>query len=255
MIFVYGGGYTSGDRRRAPPVDLIHANIGAFFARAGFVTVIPDYRLAPAARYPDPSEDVGEALSFVVSSSEVDGDKDNVIFLGHSAGASIVSSLFLDPALLKGESGDDLRRRVRGLVLLSGAYAFGGPELNGLPQPFLDAFYGDRLATHTPLALLKAEFARARESQSGFHVSPPLLLLRSEKEPKSMKYAHDAFVQELREETGGKPHVVVPSFEEYVIPFHNHFSPAFALSTGEGEEWGERVAHWAWEHVKEPSKN
>jgi acetyl esterase/lipase len=47
LIFLYGGGLTGGERTpsaAAIPDSLVYANLGAFFASQGFVTLIPDYR-------------------------------------------------------------------------------------------------------------------------------------------------------------------------------------------------------------------
>ena len=35
LVFVYGGGWASGDRVFPPPYDLGYTNVGAFFAKKG----------------------------------------------------------------------------------------------------------------------------------------------------------------------------------------------------------------------------
>ena len=46
LFFVYGGGYVSGAKVLDPPNELKHKNIGAFFAKQGYVTGVwlPYYR-------------------------------------------------------------------------------------------------------------------------------------------------------------------------------------------------------------------
>ena len=38
LFFIYGGGFTSGDRKLAPPYDLAYSNVGVFFAKRGYVS-------------------------------------------------------------------------------------------------------------------------------------------------------------------------------------------------------------------------
>ncbi len=116
LIFAYGGGFTSGDRIRPPPADLVYACVGAFFASRGLLTVIPDYRLLPEIKYPQPVEDVRDALVFAVQHLGDAGDTDKIFLYGHSAGASIMTSMFLhEPALLVDA---DVLKRVKGVVSL-----------------------------------------------------------------------------------------------------------------------------------------
>lgn len=35
LYFFYGGGFFEGDRRLAPPYDLVYSNTGAYFAKRG----------------------------------------------------------------------------------------------------------------------------------------------------------------------------------------------------------------------------
>lgn len=233
LIFVYGGGYTVGDRRRSPPLDLVYANVGAFFARRGILTVIPDYRLFPSAKYPNPSEDIREALAFTISSSLAEqGNVQNIFLLGHSAGAAIIASLFLHPGLIDEGSGasKNLAKHVRGLILFGGAYTFFAPGLTN-PPDFLSSFYGPDARSLEPIGLLQSA------SSSILSSVPPLFLLRSEKEPKALVFAHDEFVAGVTERSPGQ-------FETYIAPGHNHISPSLTLSTGDGEEWGEAVSAW-----------
>ena len=55
LLFLHGGSFTHGGRIWQHR-DLIHANLGAFFAIKGIVTVVVDYRLVPSVTYPGGSE-------------------------------------------------------------------------------------------------------------------------------------------------------------------------------------------------------
>ncbi|CCM00204.1 uncharacterized protein FIBRA_02232 [Fibroporia radiculosa] len=104
LVFFYGGGFTKGSRLgQSPPHDLVHANLGAFFARRGILTVVPDYHFVPSITYPQGSEDVRDALLWVVRHLHTAGDASRVFVLAHSAGGVhavsmlLLSSLFSCP--------------------------------------------------------------------------------------------------------------------------------------------------------------
>jgi len=89
-----------------------YRSVGAFFAKRGFLTVIPDYRLSPHCEFPAGSEDVHDALLWVAGhAAEVTGaatdptstraelDLDCAFILGHSAGSAHTLTLFSYPPL------------------------------------------------------------------------------------------------------------------------------------------------------------
>lgn len=41
LFFSYGGGFYMGSRSLPAPADIIYSNLGAFFSKRGFITVIP----------------------------------------------------------------------------------------------------------------------------------------------------------------------------------------------------------------------
>ena len=121
IVFFYGGNWDSGAKET-------YRFVGAAFARRGFVVVVPDYRLYPAARYPRFIEDGAAATRWVFAHiGEFGGDPNRVSVMGHSAGAYIALMLALDPEWL----GRD-RKRLRCAVGLAGPYDFlplGDPTL------------------------------------------------------------------------------------------------------------------------------
>jgi len=92
------------------------------FAAAGYVTVVPDYRLYPEARFPDFVSDMAAALNWVQRELVGEGESPRIVLVGHSAGAHIAALLALDPRYLKAEGqSTDI---IKGWVGLAGPYAF-----------------------------------------------------------------------------------------------------------------------------------
>ncbi|PCH34774.1 alpha/beta-hydrolase [Wolfiporia cocos MD-104 SS10] len=235
LFFIYGGGFVQGNRVFPPPHDLAYRNVGAFFAKQGFVTVIADYRLVPHVKFPEPFEDLRDAISWVVRNAEqIDSegqlqvDTQNIFTMSHSAGSILLSTVVLHPTLLP----HHLRSRIRGVILTGGAYEF-SPEENKAMEDILLKLYGswDDVKVKTPSPLLR----NASEDVLGSF--PEVFLLASEWEPKGVIAANEAFAATLKEKLGKD------------IPFslmkaHNHISPHWALMTGEGEEWAFEVSAW-----------
>jgi acetyl esterase/lipase len=117
VIFFYGGGWIAGDKD-------MYLFVGQAFASRGFVTVIPDYRLYPEARYPAFLQDGAASVRWTVDHiSELGGDPKHIYLAGHSAGAYIAAMLNLDRRWL-GDVGIDPRQQIRATVGLAGPYDF-----------------------------------------------------------------------------------------------------------------------------------
>ena len=154
VVFLYGGNWDSGNRA-------MYRFVGGALAAAGFITVIPDYRLYPQIRYPDFLTDCAAAVAWTRRGGpEIGGDGAPPWLIGHSAGAYNVAMLTLDRRWLQG-AGLAPEADLRGAVALAGPYDF-----LPLHDPELEAIF----APATPLA----------SSQPINHVAggaPPMLLL------------------------------------------------------------------------------
>ncbi len=120
LVFVHGGGWTSGDRAISLFGIDPYRNIGRFYAARGYGVVVPSYRLQPDVGWREQVEDVAKAVAF--ARAEVvrhGGDPDAIHLSGHSAGAWLAAWVGLDDAALAAEGLD--RDFVCGLVLVSGA--------------------------------------------------------------------------------------------------------------------------------------
>ena len=117
VVFFYGGGWDSGRKDD-------YAWAGAALASAGYVAVVPDYRIHPHARYPDFLEDGARAVRWARDNAAAHGgDPRRLVLMGHSAGAYNAAMLALDGRWLAAV-GMDPRRDVRAWVGLSGPYDF-----------------------------------------------------------------------------------------------------------------------------------
>jgi acetyl esterase/lipase len=115
IVFWYGGGWTDGDRAR-------YRFVGATLAEAGYVVMLPDYRLYPEVRFPAFVDDAALAFKWAHdNAARFGGDSAKLFVMGHSAGAHQAALLALDPRYLEAVGGQ--RRWIRGLIGLSGPYA------------------------------------------------------------------------------------------------------------------------------------
>jgi acetyl esterase/lipase len=111
ILFLYGGAWTSGERRS-------YEFVGTALAARGITTAIPDYRLYPEVRFPGFVEDAARAYGFLAR--RFPGRP--IYLMGHSAGAYNAALLALDARY---------RRQLApgapapaGFIGLAGPYAF-----------------------------------------------------------------------------------------------------------------------------------
>ena len=208
LLFFHGGGFIRGDKSD-------RANIGWWGAAQGFVTVLANYRLAPAAVWPSGPEDVVRAWQYVRRSvSEWGGDPDRVYLMGESAGAAHVAAACL------------MRRfqpegwAVAGALLLSGPYDAGlegqAPHALGIALPDVrnQAYFGEdakRWAADSIVDQVDAE-------------PFPLLLAAADWDLLQMKVSAGALFTRLVRQHGFAPQL-------HWWPQHNHFSPGFSIGT------------------------
>lgn len=97
FVFFHGGGLVQGGKEVGyVPDHLVYHNLGAFFARRGFITIIPNYRLVndPVAGtghdavFPSGAVDVSLVLSWIEKTYPglVKTDPRNIFVMGNSAG-------------------------------------------------------------------------------------------------------------------------------------------------------------------------
>jgi triacylglycerol lipase len=175
LVYIPGGGYVGGDKNAD---GVFYRNLGLYFARHGYLTVIANYRLAPANSWPAASQDVASALAWTRKEAEAHGGDAAKIFLfGQSAGATHAASYLFDPQFHP-SAGVGV---VAGVLMSGGSY-----RVLGNPPPNVAAYFGSDPTqyearspiTHVgkskvPLMLSVAEY------DSGFLTAPTYGLARA----------------------------------------------------------------------------
>lgn len=111
IIFFYGGGWESGERRD-------FGFVGRALAAKGFIVVLPDYRRLPTHVFPSFVEDGAAALRWVIDHAvELGGDPSRIAVSGHSAGAHLAALLAYDRRY-------GVADRIGAAALLSGPFDF-----------------------------------------------------------------------------------------------------------------------------------
>ena len=114
VVFWYGGAWTRGRKED-------YRFVGAALASAGCLTLLPDYRLFPQARFPAFLEDGARATAWAIDHARAHGgDPQRVFLAGHSAGAHLAAMLAVQTRWLQQAGANPAA--VRGLIGLSGPY-------------------------------------------------------------------------------------------------------------------------------------
>ncbi|GGO29163.1 alpha/beta hydrolase [Deinococcus humi] len=116
VLFIHGGSWQGGDKEG-------HKFVGVSLARAGYVTGVMNYRLAPEHRYPDYVQDAAAALKALRDQARsYGGSPDNLFVMGHSAGGFNAVEV-VDNARWLGEAGVPIGA-VRGMIGVAGPYSY-----------------------------------------------------------------------------------------------------------------------------------
>lgn len=114
LVFIYGGSWESGSKDE-------FLFVGEAFARLGYVTVIPDYRLYPEAEFPEFVDDLalGIARLDLHLSSKCPSGRE-LVLMGHSAGGHMAAMLATEPKYLERNGAGDVQ--IRALIGLAAPY-------------------------------------------------------------------------------------------------------------------------------------
>jgi len=104
ILFVHGGGWTSGDKALRVGGADIYGNVGRFYAAHGLGVAVINYRLQPEVTWKEQVADVASATAWVHRNiARYGGAADQIFLVGHSAGAQLVTFVALNGALLQAQ--------------------------------------------------------------------------------------------------------------------------------------------------------
>ncbi|KAJ8330783.1 hypothetical protein QVD99_008615 [Batrachochytrium dendrobatidis] len=123
IVFVYGGGWCSGDKN-------LYAPLARTLNRLGYIVVVPNYSLWPIGSMDDMVHDVGCAIKWTFKHIEsYGGNVDRVSVMAHSAGAHLSVLAMIRNAeklsfsnSVKNEDSCDALSRVYSMIMISGPY-------------------------------------------------------------------------------------------------------------------------------------
>jgi acetyl esterase/lipase len=114
VVFWHGGTWMRGSKEEV-------RFVGAALADAGYVAIVPDYRLIPQIRFPLFIEDGALAVKWAREHArELGGDPNAIFLMGHSAGGYLAAMLALDEHYLEEAGGD--ADWIRGWIGVSAPY-------------------------------------------------------------------------------------------------------------------------------------
>ena len=114
IVFVHGGAWMHGDKKD-------YGFIGEAFAKEGFDVAVINYHLAPEYIFPASIDDLSLALNFLTQSQhKLQIEVENVVLMGHSAGAFNVMSALYHPTPYQLQ----VKENIRAIVGLAGPYHF-----------------------------------------------------------------------------------------------------------------------------------
>lgn len=114
IVFVHGGSWQHGNKR-----DYLF--LGETFAREGYDVAVINYHLAPEHIFPAFIDDIAQAIHYLTQNqSKLNISTDNIILMGHSAGAFNVMSVVYSPQ----SQGFKNKDKIKAIIGLAGPYHF-----------------------------------------------------------------------------------------------------------------------------------
>lgn len=192
LIFVYGGSWQSGSRQK-------YAFIGRQFAKAGYTTVVIDYRLAPQSIYPDYVIDTAQAMNWVFHNiAQYGGNPEQLFVMGHSAGAFNAIAAVDDKRFWSKTGIPD--KSLLGVIGLAGPYDY------------------DFRLDNTQIAFPKN--ATREQVMPVYHLrpsTPPHLLVTGSKDTLVHSYNTDSLQKALQNANGKVERIEVPASHAGVV--------------------------------------
>jgi len=193
LVFVHGGGWTTGDKSLRVGGRDVYGNIGRFYAARGIGAAVISYRLQPGVEWTAQVDDVARAVQWVHQHIGAYGGDPAALFLaGHSAGAQLAAHVALDAERLA-RTGVPAES-VCGLIAVSGAALDLADEETyrlGASRAYYERrFRNGDAGEGWKRAASPVHFARAD--------APPALILYAEGEPPSFRRQAEVLDTALR---------------------------------------------------------
>jgi triacylglycerol lipase len=206
FIFVHGGAYIQGDKRR--PGSPFYDNVMLWAARHGMVGLNLEYRLAPKDPWPAAAEDLGAAVRFVADNSKTYGsDPARIFLMGHSAGATHVST-YVAHKEFHGPNGNGLA----GAIFSSGIYDISRAE----PSAPRAAYFGADTALYAQRSALPGLIDG----------NIPFMISSAELDPPAMVEQFALLKEAMCKSVRG-------CIRSIVLPQHSHMSESYAINTAD----------------------
>jgi acetyl esterase/lipase len=206
LMFMHGGRYTRGDKRR--PGSPFYDNIMLFAARHGMVGVNLEYRLAPKDPWPAAVEDLAAAVRFVAGNVNTYGGNPGRIFLmGHSAGATHVAT-YVAHKEFHGPKGSGLA----GAMLSSGIYDLSKAE----PTEERVAYFGAD----------SSRYAERSALPGLIDSNVPFMISSAELDPPAMVEQFNLLREAMCKSERGCIRAVA-------LPHHSHMSESYSINTAD----------------------
>lgn len=201
VLFFYGGGWRSGDKR-------LFEHLGRAFAVRGIVAVTVNYRLTPSVRGPEHARDCARSVRWSYDNIiRYGGDPGAMFLTGHSAGAHLAALIALDRSYLTEAGVSD--GAVAGVAMISGVVDLADhteTTAHTSREQIEEAFGSspEELAAASPINYLRPGL-------------PPFLVIVAESDPPGIRAQGKRFADELRESGGDVLYISVKGRDHYSI--------------------------------------
>jgi acetyl esterase/lipase len=210
VIYIPGGGFVGGGKDGDDGTGPFYANIGNDLAGHGILTVIANYRLAPAHVSPAGAQDVAAVAGWVrANAAQHGGDPRRVVLWGQSAGTTHCATYLFDSSLHAGFGAG-----LAAAILMSGPYKVEGE----LPAGMF-AYFGSDTSTYEARSPLTRIAGSARI---------PLLLSVAEYDPGFLAASTYELALALTRRDGKGPHMAW-------FAGHNHVSTVMSFGTAQDD--------------------
>lgn len=115
IVFIYGGNWTSGSKAG-------YYFVADALTSAGYTVAIPDYVKYPQGVFPEFVSDIALAVDWLAGTGGPFEHTEQLILMGHSAGAHTAALLVTDPRYL--DAYQFPQQRITAFIGLSGPYAY-----------------------------------------------------------------------------------------------------------------------------------